>query len=247
MHLPDPTFPPLLTGRPVKAPATAFACALEAAVQGKTGAGDVFWGRDTARVDWAIVLEPDVEAKRAQQIMMVCHVAFSDAFGAIAPPEVGVQFRWPGKVLINGAQAGDTKIAMGPEGEDGFPAWMVVGLELHIRRKESRNEPGNAPDQTDLMEEGCSEISRTQLIESLSRHFLSQVHAWNEEGFRPVHTAWMRLADGAGETLNINWQGVDNEGQFLTIDDEGNLILKSDSGTISLPFSACFENQEQEK
>lgn len=238
MHLPDPTFPPLLTGHGVKAPDTAFGRACDAAANGKAGASDVFWGRNTAQMDWAIVLEPDVPAPRAQQMLMVAETAFSDAVGAIAPPEVGVQFRWPGGILINGAQAGDARIAMGPDGADGFPAWMVIGLMVHIRRKTTVSEPGNEPGETDMTEEGCGELDRTQLVEALSRHFLNHVHGWNEEGFRPVHEAWMRLAENVGGTINIMWQDTEVEGQFLSIDDEGNLILKTGDETTALPLAA---------
>jgi BirA family biotin operon repressor/biotin-[acetyl-CoA-carboxylase] ligase len=77
------------------------------------------------------------------------------------------------------------------------------------------------------------------LVEALSRHFLNHVHGWNEEGFRPVHEAWMRLAENVGGTINIMWQDTEVEGQFLSIDDEGNLILKTGDETTALPLAAC--------
>ena len=245
MHLDDPTFPPLLSGHAVKAPLRAFESACEAANMGTAGAGEIFWGRDTARLDWAIVLEPDVGATQAQQMLIVCQVAFADAFGAIAPPEVAVQFRWPGDVLINGAKAGQMRIAMGANGDDGCPKWLCVGLALNIRRQNVEYEPGSAPDETDLTEEGCAELDRTQLIESVSRHFLSQVHSWNEDGFGALHETWMSKAVNVGDVVNLNLEGQIYEGTFLTIDDEANLILKSKDATISLPMADFVEHTEQ--
>ncbi|MGI9371661.1 MAG: biotin/lipoate--protein ligase family protein [Hyphomicrobiales bacterium] len=245
MHLPDPTFPPLLTGHPVKAPERAFDRACASAAQSNAGAGDVFWGRDTSRMDWAIILEPDVPAAQAQQMLMVAEVAFAESFGAIAPPEVGVHFRWPNEILINGAKAGGLAMKFGEQGDDGFPRWLVLGLSLNIRRADRELEPGAAPEETDLTEEGCAELDRTQLIESLSRHFLNHVHNWNEEGFAPFHELWMSKAQNAGEVIELEWAGEHHTGIFLTIDDEANLILKKDGGTVALPLAEFSKARDE--
>ncbi|MGI9482604.1 MAG: biotin/lipoate--protein ligase family protein [Hyphomicrobiales bacterium] len=244
MHLPDPTFPPLLSGHAVKAPERAFESACAAAGFGDAGAGDVFWARDTAQMDWAIVLEPEVSAAQAQQMLILGQAAFADAFGAVAPPEVGVHFRWPGTVLINGAKAGIARICMGSDLEDGCPAWMVIGLSINIRRKGGTDEPGDVPDETDLMEEGCGDVDRTQLVESLSRHFMNRVHEWHEDGFRPAHETWTSKAENAGEEVELNWSGEKRAGTLLTIDDEGNLILKNDTQTIALALDEYVEHPE---
>ena len=46
-------------------------------------------------------------------------LAFGDAFGAIAPPEVALHFRWPSTLLVNGGIAGAARIALGPENAEG--------------------------------------------------------------------------------------------------------------------------------
>ena len=107
MHMPDPTFPPLLTGHDVKGKPGPFETACAQAEAGEAGAGDVYWARDTARFDWACVLEPDVETARALQMHFTAMVALGDAFGAIAPPEVAFQYRWPGDLLVNGVGGWD--------------------------------------------------------------------------------------------------------------------------------------------
>ncbi|MEM7428713.1 MAG: biotin/lipoate--protein ligase family protein [Pseudomonadota bacterium] len=239
--MPDPTFPPLLTGHDVKGKPGAFETAGAAAHAGEAGAGDVFWARDTAHFDWACVLEPEVETARALQMHFAAMVALGDAFGAIAPPEVAFQYRWPGELLVNGGRAGRARIAVGPEDSDGVPAWLVTGLDLAIRRDGPQFEPGADPDNTALHEEGCGEITRTDLVESVSRHFLTWVHTWNEEGFRSVHENWLARAEGWQEDIHLDWEGESHAGRFLTIDDEGNMILKGEAGVTSLAISGVLE------
>ncbi len=241
MHIPDPTFPPLLSGRDVKGRPGPFQAACAAAQAGEAGAGDVFWARDTSRFDWACVLEPEVEMARALQMHFTAMVALGDAFGAIAPPEVAFHYRWPGDLLVNGGRAGRARIAAGEEDVDGVPAWLVTGLELVIKREGRALEPGADPDNTVLHEEGCGEITRTELVESVSRHFLTWVHTWNEDGFRPVHENWLARAEGWQENITLNWAGAVHAGRFLTIDDEGNMVLKGAEGMESLAIAEVME------
>ncbi len=242
MHMPDPTFPPLLNGHGVKGQPGPLQAACATAAEGKAGAGDVFWARDTARFDWACVLEPEVETARALQMIFVAMVALGDAFGAIAPPEVAFQYRWPGELLVNGGRAGNARIAVGPENDEGVADWLVVDLDLTIKRAEAGYEPGSDPDNTALYEEGCGEITRTELVESVSRHFLNWVHTWNEEGFKSVHETWLARAEGWQENIAIFWDGSGHAGKFLTIDDEGNMILKADKTVVSLPIAKAVED-----
>ncbi len=218
-----------------------FELACTQASAGEAGAGDVFWARDTARLDWACVLEPDVASARALQMHFTAMLAFGDAFGAISPPEVALQFRWPSTLLVNGGTAGAARIALGPENGEGVADWMVVGIGLTIKRDMTGFEPGEAPDQTALYEEGCGEITRTELVESLSRHFLNWVHTWNEEGFKSVHEGWLAKAENWQSEITIDWDGAQHTGTFVTVDDEGNMLLKTEAGMVSLPIASAVE------
>lgn len=241
MHLPEPTFPPLLTGHPVKGKPGPFEVACAKAAAGEAGAGDVFWARDTARLDWACVLEPEVKTARALQMHFTAMLAFADAFGAISPPEVALQFRWPRTLLVNGGVAGAARTASGPENDEGIAQWMTVGIALTIKRDTAGFEPGETPDETALHEEGCGEITRTQLVESLSRHFLNWVHTWNEEGFKAVHEGWLSKAESWQGLTAIDWEGEVHMGTFVTMDDEGNMLLQTETGMVSLPIAKAVE------
>lgn len=228
MHEPEPRLPPLLTGHPVRAPLRAFDAAVAGARDGRFGAADLVWGRDTARLDCAIVLEPDVPAGRAAEMLFVALVAFGDCLGALAPPEVAVTYRWPATILLNGARLGRARMAMSPETDTlGAPGWMVVGLDAALRRNHTAGEPGTEPDITDLYEEGCGHIGRTELLEAFSRHFMAWTDIWQDEGFRPVHEMVLLRAEGHREEIELEWGGVRVVGRFAGLDDGGCLILEA--------------------
>lgn len=239
-RLPDPTFPPLLSGVPVRERKDPVLRAARAAMATEAGAGDLFWSRDTDRVALALVLEPDVPRERCQEMMFLMMVAFGDAFGATAPPEVGLHFTWPQGILVNGAQAGRARLRLPPAGEEP-PPWLVVGLEVTIRPDERGPEGGEAPDRTTLWDEGCGELDRTRLIESAARHALSWLHRWEEDGFAAIHADWLGRSEEQGKVVMIETAHGRRNGTFLGLDDVGNLLLREGDRTSLVRVDEALE------
>lgn len=233
MHLPDPTFPPLLSGIPVKGRPGPFAQARSKAAAGVAGAGDFYWGRNTATMECAVVLEPEVSAAKALNMLFAAMVGFGDAVGAIAPPEVGVFYRWPATLAINGGRIGAMHAAL-PEaaGADDVPDWLVIGADMAIMSDANASEPGLYAERTTLHDEGCNEITRTSLIESFARHFLVWIHTWGEDGFRPIHDAWLQRAEGLHQSITLDHAGTSYAGEFVGLDEDGNLLLKDADGAV---------------
>ncbi len=246
MHMPDPTFPPLLTGHDVKGTDSPFDVACRRAASGALGAGDVVWSRNTSRIDLAIVLEPEVPLERAVEMLPLALVAAGDCIGALTPPQVGVSFTWPSVIRINGAVAGEARAGVGGnDGPGSVPDWLVVGLKLRHLREPHDPEPGQVPDITWLGEEGGGELTRTDFIESYSRHFLTWINTWNEDGFRPVHGSWLFRAHERDETARVPCGDGTREGRFLGLDEHGNLLLQTaDDATETLLLADRFERRE---
>lgn len=238
MTHPDPTFPPLLTGRVAIDPPDPFACAGEAAARGDAAAGHVFWLPGEETMQLAVVLEPEVPATRATQMHFAMLVAVGDALGALGPPETAVFYRWPDTILVNGAVAGRVRLALPEEaGPEDVPDWLVVGLEMVLLRPADAPEPGDEADRTTLAEEGLGDIGASLLIESVCRHFLVWIHHWTDDGFRPIHDSWMaRMEDRGGDTTIVH-DGTPHTGRVLGLDEEGNLMLQTDDGVAVLPFA----------
>ena len=151
------------------------------------------WSRNTGRAELAVVLEPEVALERALQMGPLLMVALGDCLGSLCPPKVAVQYRWPGGILLNGALAGEVRLAAPRVPASEIPAWLVVGAELDIAApREDRQEWSR----TSLGEEAGPDITRTDILQSLAAHFLTWLNTWQEEGFRPVHDQWLFRAEG---------------------------------------------------
>jgi BirA family transcriptional regulator, biotin operon repressor / biotin---[acetyl-CoA-carboxylase] ligase len=239
MHLEDPRFPPLLKGHPVKAPKQPFAHACRQAQDGSLGAGDVVWSRNTGRAQLAIVLEPEVALERALQMGPLMAVALGDTLGSLCPPKVAVHYRWPGSILLNGAVVGQVRLAAPRVSADKIPPWLVVGVDLDISAPRAERQDWS---RTSLSEEAGSEITRTDVLQSLAAHFLTQLNSWQEEGFRPVHAQWLFRAEGREAPVAVEHKGERIEGQVLGLDEGANLLVKTSSGKIrSLAYLESVE------
>jgi BirA family biotin operon repressor/biotin-[acetyl-CoA-carboxylase] ligase len=169
-------------------------------------------------------------------------VALGDCLGALIPPQVGVTFLWPNQICVNGAPAGTFRAAAAAAEEGVPPAWMVIGLSLRHQRKGGDPEPGDTPDVTWLAEEGGAELTRTQIIESYCRHFLTWLNTWDDEGFRPVHDSWLYRAEQRDQEVTLSHAGEEVSGSFAGLDDSGNLLIKGgDGATRALYLADIFE------
>jgi len=233
----DPHFPPLLTGHHCKGDAAPFDAAIAGAKSGTYGAGDLLWTLDGNALRIAVVLEPEVARARCHEMLFVLMVAFGDAFGALSPPEVGLDHEWPDIILVNDACVGKASIAVSENEHDGVPDWMVVALTLRLAPNKDDPEPGYDQQRTTLYDEGCGAIEALDLLETTARHFLVWVHSWEEDGFGPVHATWQgRMAERA--ELTREYQGREVTGQPIGLDEHGGLLLRCADGTIGLQVAA---------
>jgi biotin-(acetyl-CoA carboxylase) ligase len=248
MPLPDPVFPPLLASHPVEAARNAFEEACRRASRRELGAGDLVWSRATARAECAVILEPDVPLRRAVQMGPIVQVALADCLGGLLPPRMGVHFRWPGTLLLNGAKAGETWIRVAPARRDEIPEWLVAGFSLWLTHDFGGREPGEAPAETSFAEEGAGELTRTDILQSFSAHFLTWLNVWQDDGFRPVRESWVSRAEGREAPAEIMHGTERIYARVLALDEEAVLIVEAEAGaTRVLPLLDLVEGGAREQ
>ena len=74
-------------------------------------------------------------------------------------------------------------------------------------------------------EEGAGEVTRTMLIESVSRHFLTWIDGWMNEGFKGVHENWLGRVVGSDQDITICHAGASLSGRVTGMDEDGNLLF----------------------
>ena len=229
-----PTFPPLLSGHGIAADQSVMDWAKRGAQAGTLGAGDFVWSKATNQMRFALVLEPEVKRYRCAEIVYVALVAFGDAAGALIPPEVAITYQWPNVIQMNDGQIGMVDLVVSEAETDGIPDWMVLDMEIKLTPDFADMNPGENYHRTTMWDEGCGEITCTELLESTSRHLVNLIHTWTEDGFKPIHELWQgRISKEEPLTRNQ----IMNDMKFLGVDEIGNGLLITNGQTQSYPVA----------
>jgi biotin-(acetyl-CoA carboxylase) ligase len=189
-----------------------------AALAPERGAGTlVYVGRfDVA--EFAVVLEPADRLIQARRVFYAGMGALAEAIAGAAPPETAIQIKWPDALYVNWGLVGGGRLAWPTMADEAsVPAWLVFGATIRTAWTK-HSDPGVTPDVTALDEEGFAEITAKQIVESFARHFMHALDVWQESGFATAVRPYLgRLAHQNGQDCAID-------------DDNGDLILQSDSG-----------------
>ncbi len=216
-----PTFPPLMSGQAtVEDP---MDVATQMAIAG-CDAGTVVYNLGPNELRAAIIFAPEVPLSEAMIMLPICGIGFQNALGAIAPPEIAVLLDWDGTIRVNGAVCGALSVSAAASTDD-VPDWLIVGLRVSLHS--NATSPGATPDVTTLYDEGCGDISATQLLEGWSRHTLVWINRWSDDGVQPIHAEYTGL-------LHLHDDQIGVDAQF-------GLLRKTDGATTLTPLTDLLE------
>ncbi len=240
----DPTFPPLLTGFAVTGSIDPYEKAISLATLG-CDAGTIVYNINNDYLRAAFIFAPEVTLEKACAMMIACGLGYSNALGALAPPEIAVHLEWHGGILVNAASCGNLKMAASDDDPMAVPNWLVVGLTVPLFPANDQG-GGYTPNQTTLFEEGCTEVEPARLLESWARHTLVWINRWSDEGAAPLHAEWRSKAHGIGEDASVTIQGADIKGVFMGVfmgvDEDFGMLLRTGKTTEIKPLSALLQN-----
>jgi biotin-(acetyl-CoA carboxylase) ligase len=180
----DMSLPPPFTLVRLRELGDAFAHAISLAPE--QGAGTLVYVGRFDLAEFALVLEPDEPLRQARRAFYAGMVALADALAALAQPETAIGIDWPDAISVNYGLVGGGRLAW-PQGanEDETPAWLVFGGAIRTVSMTGA-EPGLNPLVTTLEEEGFTELTSNQVVESFARHFMVALDSWEESGFGTV-------------------------------------------------------------
>lgn len=178
------------------------------AVAPEQGAGTLVYVGRFDLAEFALVLEPEEPLREARRAFYAGMTALADALAVHAQPETAITIDWPGAIAVNGGFVGGGRLAW-PENinEDETPPWLVFGAMVRTVSM-GGSEPGLNPLVTVLEEEGFSDVTSNQVVESFARHFMVAIDAWQEHGFDAVGKEYlMRLPRESGLRRGIDANG----------------------------------------
>src|SRR5690554_2656714 len=183
------------------------------------------WHSPRGNLHFTLILRPEVPLAEAAQISFIAAVAMGEAIGTVSPP-IEVTYKWPNDVLLQGNKVAGILLESRAASEERL-AYLLLGCGVNVAHFPQDPELKA----TSMHFEGVPKsVTPEELLEAFSRHFLSRVSRWVEDGFEPIRRAWLRHAAGLGEEILVRLPHEVLKGRFRDLDQEGYLLLEMADG-----------------
>jgi BirA family transcriptional regulator, biotin operon repressor / biotin---[acetyl-CoA-carboxylase] ligase len=180
------------------------------------------WNSPRGNLYLSLILRPECALAEAAQLGFVAALAVGDAIGAVAPPMLEVTYKWPNDVLVHGRKVAGLLLES-KSTADGALEWLILGVGVNVQ---SHPNDARFPATNLIFESVGPEVNEAVMLEAFSRHFLTWVNRWTEDGFEPIRRAWLSHAHGLGEAIEVRLGKETVRGTFKDLDESGALILE---------------------
>ena len=164
-------------------------------------------------------------------------LALREALARLAGRGDGLSLKWPNDVLLNeGKLAG---ILLETLGGPNKHLAIGFGVNLIAAPPEDALEPGAVRPVSMRAETGLRP-GPAALLDALAEAYApweARLATW---GFGPVREAWLGHAARLGEEITARTACETIRGTFETVDDAGNLVLKTPKGRVSIAAADVF-------
>lgn len=152
-------------------------------------------------------------------------------------PANKVEIKWPNDVFVE-----DKKIS-GILFENISNNLWAIGIGVNIKGAPKLAAGSYAA--TSLKELGA-DTDRTEFLKAYLEMFEDIITQYEHKGFAPLKEKWLSLAKNLNKEVSIKVENNLKTGIFLTLDDNGYLLLKTDNKTEQIIVGDLFTDKNRE-
>ncbi|MDU8910568.1 biotin--[acetyl-CoA-carboxylase] ligase [Aestuariicoccus sp. MJ-SS9] len=164
----------------------------------------------------------------------VASLALFDAVAAVTGQAGGLALKWPNDVLLNGGKLAGILLE-----SSGANLAIGIGVNLAFAPGAEEVEPG-AVRPVSLMSETGVRVTPEEFLEYLAAAYAGREAQFTTFGFGPIRTAWLDRAARLGQPVVARTGRAETRGTFETVDDTGQLVLKTPKGRVRIPAADVY-------
>jgi BirA family biotin operon repressor/biotin-[acetyl-CoA-carboxylase] ligase len=193
----------------------------QTAGRGRRGNG---WATPRGNLAASLLLDTPVTPAVAATLGFVAGLAVRSALQAVAPGPA-FELKWPNDVLADGAKLAGILLETETLGRDA----RIVALGIGVNVTAS---PMGLPYRATSLAGLGHRVSPEEVFDALSETWLAFHRIWDEgRGMSQIRALWLAAAAGVGAPIAVRLGAEVARGVFESIDDAGQLILRSRDGT----------------
>ena len=161
-------------------------------------------------------------------------LALRDAFVTLTGLPDSFQLKWPNDVLLNGGKIAGILLEA-----SGDTLAIGIGVNLIAAPSPEAVEPGATPPVSLLTETGLR-ITPGAFLDALAPAYAAREAAFRTGGFKALRQDWLTRAARLGTMITARTGTETRHGTFETVDETGNLILRTQAGPLAIPAAEVF-------
>ena len=182
------------------------------------------WESPDGNLMATLLIAPGVPAPEAAGLSFVAALAVHDLIAAYAPRAV-VRVKWPNDVLIDGKKAAGILLESGSEAGVGVLPWLAVGIGVNLAHA-----PEGTPFPATFVGAHGPAPTPSEALAELAEAWETRFRVWRVSGFAAIREAWLAVAAGLGQDIEVRLPGETLTGRFETLMPDGALSLLLPSG-----------------
>jgi BirA family transcriptional regulator, biotin operon repressor / biotin---[acetyl-CoA-carboxylase] ligase len=185
-----------------------------------------------------LMLRPDCSALEAAQRSFVAALALKTTL-AIYVDHTKIGLKWPNDVLLNGGKVAG--ILLESSGQGRRMDWLAIGIgvNLHVAPDPGVVELGALLPVSVEGETGVV-IEPRAFLDALALQFVGYEDIMERYGFKEIKRRWLASAVRRGKSITARTTMQTFTGIFQGIDDNGALLIETDTGILAIPAAEVF-------
>lgn len=195
------------------------------------------WIAASGNLSTTLIYHPQATPAEAAKRSFMAANALYAALALYVPAEK-LSLKWPNDVLLNGGKvAGILLESAGGAGP--FINWLSIGIGVNLAHvPPSVTEAAFPP--TSVMAVTGNTVPATEFLTMLAGAFATQEAKLATLGFDRIREDWLRNAARLGEKITAVTAKTAINGIFDTIDQDGNLVLITGTGPVTIPAADVY-------
>jgi BirA family biotin operon repressor/biotin-[acetyl-CoA-carboxylase] ligase len=180
------------------------------------------WQSLSGNLHFSLLLRPHLSNEILSQLSFVTSLALFRAVRTLVESDGEITIKWPNDLLLDGAKLAGILLETCYDGA-GDP-WVVIGVGVNVEKHPIIEDYPT----TSLKAAGLEIISAKIVLSRFLNMFENLYDEWVDHGFKNIRQQWLAHAAYLHDIISLQYGDEQIKGEFSSIDECGNIMLKSD-------------------
>lgn len=196
------------------------------------------WENPAGNFAATLVMRPDSSAEQTALRSFVAAMALHECLSKVVAPGL-LSLKWPNDVLLGGGKVAGILLEAGGSGPVPDRLSIGIGINLQSAPMPEQVEPRALPPVA-LCDFTQAQLPPEGVLFELACAYAAWESRFATYGFAPVRNAWLGHAARLGQPITARTMRDEVTGTFETVDDTGNLVLKTPKGRMAIAAADVF-------